>query len=348
MNYNRIRIMAAIVILSLAALGLAQLADSGAGMTDTGQAFVKTLSAEQRAQAVLPYDTPQRTDWHYIPKPQRKGLQIKEMNESQRQAAHALLKSALSSAGYGKATKIMQLEALLRELEKNKTGSPLRDPERYYFTLFGSPESRAKWGLSVEGHHLSLNFVVEDNRVVSSTPTFFGANPGMLMADYGPGLEKGLRVLAKEETLAFQLLQSLSEAQRKTAVVAEKAPSDVRDAGKASPPISPAAGLAGSEMTQDQLTTLRALIEEYARNLPADVAAKRLARIESEGYGGIKFAWAGADKPGVGHDYRIQGRTFLIEFNNTQPDSAGNIANHIHSVWHDLAGNFAIPVAAQK
>ena len=47
----------------------------------------------------------------------------------------------------------------------------------------------------------------------------------------------------------------------------------------------------------------------------------------------------------MGHDYRVQGKSFLIEFNNTQPDSAGNLANHIHSVWHDLGGNFAIPVA---
>jgi hypothetical protein len=87
------------------------------------------------------------------------------------------------------------------------------------------------------------------------------------------------------------------------------------------------------------------LIEVYAHNLPDDVAAGRLAAIEKEGYSGIKFSWSGAEKPGIGHDYRIQGTTFLVEFNNTQPDSAGNVANHIHSVWHNLAGNFALPVA---
>ena len=73
------------------------------------------------------------------------------------------------------------------------------------------------------------------------------------------------------------------------------------------------------------------------------MAAERLAKIEKDGWSEIKFAWQGADKPGIGHDYRVQGRSFLIEFNNTQPDSAGNIANHIHSIWHDLAGNFAMP-----
>lgn len=330
----------------VAAAGFAYVKTSatGASMTSAAERFVATLSADQRAQAVLPYDTPQRTDWHYIPKPSRKGLQIKEMSAAEREAGHALLQSALSAAGYSKADKIMQLESILRELEKGRAAGPLRDPERYYFTLFGAPAAGGRWGLSVEGHHLSLNFVVEGDKVVSSTPTFFGANPGVLREDYGAGFPKGLRVLASEEELAFKLLDSLSAQQRKAAVIADKAPSDVRDAGKAAPPISPAEGLAARDMNADQVAHLRKLVEAYAGNLPVDVAAERLSAIERAGFDGIRFAWAGADKPGVGHHYRVQGETFLIEFNNTQPDSAGNVANHIHSVWHDLAGNFAILV----
>jgi hypothetical protein len=97
-------------------------------------------------------------------------------------------------------------------------------------------------------------------------------------------------------------------------------------------------------MTPKQVAILRTLIDVYAHNLPEDVAQERLSTIEKDGIDGITFAWAGADKPGAGHDYRVQGKSFLIEFNNTQPDSAGNLANHIHSVWHNRAGNFAIPV----
>ena len=335
-----------IALLLTAAIGFSALkvvTATGSDMTGAAEQFVKTLNTEQRAKTVLAYDIPQRTDWHFIPKPTRKGLQVKEMDDSQRKAAHTLLRSALSEVGYGKATKIMQLEEVLRELEKARTGGPLRDPLRYYFTIFGQPDAKAKWGLSVEGHHLSLNFVVDHNKVLSSTPTFFGANPGVLLADYGPEFKKGLRVLAQEEELAFQLLNSLTPEQRKAAVVAPKAPSDIRNAGAASPPISAASGLPGAEMTKEQLAILQALIAQYANNLPSDVAQERLAAIETEGLSGIKFAWAGADKPGVGHDYRIQGTTFLIEFNNTQPDSAGNLANHIHSVWHNLAGNFGLP-----
>jgi hypothetical protein len=348
MPRNRTKIATLFLTLAaIAGLGYARLGSTGDDMTRAAQGFVEALSAEQRPTALLAYDVPERTDWHFIPKPTRKGLQVKDMSEPQRKAAFALLQSVLSEAGYGKATKIMQLENILRDLEKSRTGGPLRDPERYFFTLFGQPGGKGRWGLSIEGHHLSLNFVVSDGKIISSTPTFFGANPGTLMADYGPEFKKGLRVLAGEEQLAFDLLHSLDDTQRKKAVVAEKAPNDVRDAGAASPPRSPAVGLAVAEMSSDQVAILKKLIAEYAHNLPLDLAAERLSAIEKHGYDGIKFCWAGGDKPGTGHDYRIQGATFLIEFNNTQPDSAGNLANHIHSIWHNLAGNFAIPVDGQ-
>ena len=344
MKLNRLSI-AVLLVAVVAALGIARQRQIAAdSMTSAAERFIDTLSKEQRAQTVLAFDVPQRTDWHYIPKPSRKGLQVREMSQEQRKAAFALLQSALSGAGYRKATQVMQLEGILRELEKSKQGGAIRDPERYYFTLFGQVSPAGRWGLSIEGHHLSLNFVVDRNQMISSTPTFLGANPGMLLADYGPEFKKGMRVLKMEETLAFDLLASLDENQRKKAIVAAKAPNDVRDAGKASPPISPAAGLPASEMSPKQIALLQELIVEYATNLPADVAHERLSTIKNDGVESITFAWAGADKPGIGHDYRIQGKSFLIEFNNTQPDSAGNPANHIHSVWHHLAGNFAIPV----
>ncbi len=115
----------------------------------------------------------------------------------------------------------MALEGILKELEKSRVGGPIRDTERYYFTLFGKPTDESRWGLSVEGHHLSLNFVVDQGRVVSSTPTFFGDNPADVKADFGE-VKKGTRVLAKEEDLAFQLIQSCSPEQRSKVLIDAK------------------------------------------------------------------------------------------------------------------------------
>ena len=74
----------------------------------------------------------------------------------------------------------------------------MRDPERYFFTMFGQPSESGRWGLSVEGHHLSLNFVVEKGHVISSTPTAFASNPATLHDEAaGSPLQTGTPVVAQ-------------------------------------------------------------------------------------------------------------------------------------------------------
>lgn len=340
---QRLVVLAALLVAS-AGFAFVNRDDPGVGMTVAAEKFIATLSDDQRATTVLDYDSPKRVGWHFIPMAERKGLQVKHMNEDQRKAAHALLRSALSQAGYDKSTTIMQLEALLHELEKTRTGSPLRDPERYYFTLFGKPAADGKWGLSVEGHHLSLNFVVDKNQLVGTTPQFLGANPATIKGDYAVGPKKGTRVLAAEEDLGFKLVNSLTKEHLAAALIDKKAPGDIRGAGTPQPPAEKRVGVVAKELSKEQQDTLRKLIDVYAQAMPAAIAEARLAAIDKAGFENIQFAWAGALEPGIGHYYRVEGPTFQIEFVNTQPDSAGNPANHIHSVWRDTAGDFAIPV----
>jgi len=327
-----------------AAVGWAVLRDAntGASMTVAARAFVETLSDEQKASVVLAADSPLRFDWHFIPKDQRKGLQIKHMNDAQRTAALGLLRSALSQSGYDKATRIMSLEGLLHELEKGRSGGAIRDPERYYYTIFGEPNELGRWALSVEGHHLSLNFAVAQGRVIASTPTFFAANPHLVRDGMPGGVPVGTRVLAEEELFAFQLLESFSTQQRRRATLADKAPRDIRAAGELQSPPYAAEGLPFTARNGTQQQLLRQLIAIYARNVPTDLASARLQAIELAGYGQVYFGWAGADQPGIGHYYRIQGPTFVIEFVNVQPDAAGNPASHIHSVWRDPTGDFGV------
>jgi len=342
------RVIASLVLVALSATSVwsyFKLARTGEEAATAAQAFLKTLDEKQQKSATFEYTDAKRIAWHFIPlegpQKEREGLQIRHMDANQRKAAHALLKVVLSEAGYGKATKIMELESLLAELQKGKSG-PLRDAERYYFAIFGQPTADGRWGLSVEGHHLSLNFVIDKGNVISSSPTALCANPAIVMNENVPTIKKGTRVLAKEETLAFELLASLTAEQRRAAIIAEKAPSEVRAAGEPQPPKDAAAGIAAEKLSGEQRSILQSLIEEYANNLPADVAKGRMEAIQREGLGQVHFAWAGADKPGVGHYYRLQGPTFLVEFVNVQADSAGNPANHIHSVWRDMTGDFAL------
>jgi hypothetical protein len=344
-------LIAVTAIVALASVGGAafRLVTAGESMTTAATAWLAELDEAQRARATADFAAPARTDWHFVPKPIRKGLPLTDMTKPQRDRAHALLKAALSEAGYGKALAIMELDELLRRLE-GKAAKNTRDSLRYYVTVFGTPGPTGSWGLSVEGHHLSLNFTVRDGVLVDSTPQFMGANPAEVKKTF-PGMPAaGSRVLAAEESLAFELVNSVDDKQRKQAVIAAEAPAEIRAAGAAQPPDEPVAGIPFANLLPAQQSLVRRLVETYCGSMPPEVARERLAIIERgspaaaglvhHGWDEIHFAWAGALEPGTGHSYRLEGPSFVIEFVNVQPDAEGNPANHIHCVWRDKTGDF--------
>jgi len=306
------------------------------------QTFLKQLSPEQVKVAQLPYAAPERVDWHFIPKPARKGMQVKFMNPAQREASFLLLRSVVSQLGYKKATTIMSMEKLLYELEGGQ-GANIRDSERYFFTVFGNPAGADPWGLSIEGHHMSLNFVLQGDQVISSTPQVFAANPATIKNKNASGFELGARILGREEQLAFDLVLSLNAEQKAAAIFDKTAPKEVRNAGLAQPPTDAPIGISAGKLDVEQQKLLRSLLEEYCAAMPDHVAQARLQELDAAGFDTLHFAWAGATEAGIGHYYRVQGPTCLVEFVNTQPDAAGNIANHIHCYWRDIRGDFALP-----
>ncbi len=296
-------------------------------MADAANNFLNALAPEQQAKATFAMSDEERFDWHFIPKP-RKGLPFKEMSPAQQKLAHALLNSGLSQHGYAKAVTIMSLEQILRDLEQQ---SPKRDPELYYFSIFGKPGAAEAWGWRVEGHHLSLNFVVRGDQVLAATPAFFGSNP----AEAKQGPRKGLRVLGEEETLGRQFVKSLNAKQQTVAIISNTSPREIitgnsRKALLLNPP-----GLAAAKMNSEQKESLMNLIKDYAFRHRAEVAEQDLKKIQAVGFGKVHFAWAGGLEPGQAHYYRIQGPTFLIEYDDTQDN-----ANHIHTVWRDFENDF--------
>ena len=297
-------------------------------MAAAAKAFLASLDPAQRQKAQLPFDAEERYNWHFIPR-DRQGVPLKTMTPAQREAAFALLRTGLSQKGFTKAEAIRSLEIILKELEN---GSPRRDTELYYFTIFGEPGAE-RWGWRYEGHHISQNWTIVGGKPASTSPGFFGANPAMVL----DGPKKGLRTLPAEGDLAFKLLASLSDEQRRQAIISDKAPNDIMTSNARKAAIQDNVGLAAGAMTGQQAAMLRTLIEEHAAAQAPALAADRLAKAKAEDPGAIRFAWMGATRPGVGnaHYYRIQGRTFLIEYDNVQND-----ANHQHIVWRDFNGDF--------
>jgi hypothetical protein len=336
MNRSRLRL---ILFLAAALLALwerggversamARSASPGAQMANAARDFLATLSSEQRARAVFPFASEERQNWHFVPQP-RKGLPLKEMDARQREAAHAFLRAVLSQKGYTKATTIFHLEEVLRALEGGR--GPARDPELYYFSFFGEPGEEATWGWRVEGHHLSLNLTVVKGRLIASTPQFFGANPAEVAAE---GPMHGVRALAPEEDVARELVHALTPEQRARALIGE-APRDIVTGASRRAEIGEPKGLPAGEMTKKQRQLLQSLLDVYAAAMPADVARERLARLRKAGTEKVHFAWAGGLEHGQPHYYRLQGPTFLVEYDNTQ-----NRANHIHTVWRDFRGDW--------
>ncbi|HXN21921.1 MAG TPA: DUF3500 domain-containing protein [Candidatus Dormibacteraeota bacterium] len=296
-------------------------------MTECANRFLAALDAHQCGKATFPFDSDERMNWHFIPK-QRKGLPLQEMTPYQKHLASALLASGLSQTGYIKAVTIMSLEDVLKIIE-NDSGEH-RNPEKYYVSVFGTPSDSGTWGYRVEGHHFSQNYTVVNGNVIDG-PSFFGANP----AEVRQGPRKGLRTLAGEEDLGIELIHMLDEQQQKMAIVDPTAYKDILTAAsrKAALQGQPS-GLAASKMNANQFDALRALMEEYARNVPDELAEGRDAQINKAGRN-IHFAWSGGIDRGDPHYYRVQTPSFLIELDDTQDN-----ANHIHSVWRDLAGDF--------
>lgn len=296
-------------------------------LADAANAFLETLDAGQKAKVQFPFDSEERFNWFYVPR-QREGLPLKQMNEAQQKAALHALSVGLSQKGYSKAEAVRALEPILAEIEKNPVR---RDPELYYLTIFGTPSATGTWGMRWEGHHLSLHWTVVNGAAVATTPQFFGSNP----AEVREGPKKGTRVLHAEEDLARALVMELTEEQRGTAVVADEAPDDILTTNTRKAAIQKNIGLAYAAMTPKQRGMLLALVEEYASVQPKRLAAERIEKIRKAGLDNVKFAWMGPIAKGELHYYRVQGPTFLIEYDNTQ-----NGGNHIHAVWRDFDGDF--------
>jgi len=300
-------------------------------MSEAASAFLKGLGPELRQRASFEMTATERTAWHFVPTEMfpRHGVTLGEMTPQQRTLAHALVESALSERGFLTARAIMDLESVLKALEPE--GRFLRDPERYFFSVFGTPGPKGTWGWRAEGHHLSLNFTIVDGRMVAPAPLFLGSNP----AEVREGPQEGLRVLARQEDLARALVMALDATQRTQAIVSPDAPNDITTMNRVDiEPLAPP-GIAAAAMTEPQRKMLAQLIDAYIGVMAPDVAADRMAEIQKSGVEKITFAWQGSTARGERHYYRVQGPSFLIEFDNTQND-----ANHIHAVWRDFNGDF--------
>ena len=297
-------------------------------MAAAANTFLSALNADQKKQAIYPLTDAERENWNFVPIA-RNGLSFKNTSTHVQALGFALLRTGLSHTGVAQAQAIMQLELFLKEQEKDTAGR--RDPTNYFVTIFGEPAANTSWGWRFEGHHMSFNFTVVDGKHVFFVPSFMGTNP----AEVRQGPRKGERVLGEEEDLGLALINSLDPAQRKTAVFADEALKEIITTNKKRvDPLSPV-GIAAARLTPPQREKLVGLVKVYLNRARPELADEAFAKISAAGIDKITFAWAGGLDRSKQTYYRIQGPTFLIEFDNSQ----GN-GNHVHSTIRDFKGDF--------
>lgn len=323
----------AMVLAAAAGAGLAlakPLANNEAALA--AQAFLKSLTPELRKAASFPSDSPERTNFNYVPM-DRAGVSMLQLDDAQSEALGPLLSSALSPEGLLTARDVIKHENILRrvETEAGVANASRRDPGRYYTSVFGTPTTATPWAWRFEGHHLSINVAQLPGQPPVIAPLFVGANPAIVKN--GPNV--GYRMLAAEEDLGRELVKMLSADQRKTATIQGDAFDEIVTRNDPKVKALATEGLAAADMSADEQAQLRRLLAIYIGRMNAASAQDQWARIDRAGFGKLHFAWAGGIEPGDKHYYRIHGPTMLVEYDDTQ-----NGANHIHTVYRDLERDF--------
>jgi hypothetical protein len=281
-------------------------------------AFLDRLDAAQRDQAMLPFDEHERRTWAYWPT-SRRGLPLSSLSRDQTKAAFRLLAQLVAAPAFARAMATIALEEVLDQAEGGR--SDHRHSGDYWTTVFGTPGAEP-WGLRFEGHHVSVHLTVAGGQV-QSTPLFLGANPAVV-SDAAGVIS---RPLASEDRLGFELLHSLTAEQRSSAIVADVAPDDVVTGNGSRIDRLELEGVPLSALTSEAAAIAERLVELYLSRFADGVLRPEPAE--------LRFAWAGAAEPGIGHYYRLAGPHLVVEFDNTQ-----NGANHVHTVVRDPGADF--------
>ncbi|WP_250030020.1 DUF3500 domain-containing protein [Paractinoplanes maris] len=366
--------------------------DVAARMAEAAQSWLERLTDDQRAVAVGPGPSAGATDderrrWFYTPT-DHGGLTFHEQRPAQQQAAMRLVASGLSRPGFVTVATTIGLENVLDHTEGFVTRFDRergRDPGLYYLRVFGTPGDRGMWGWRFGGHHVSLNNLVVDGELVSTTPCFMGADPAV--SELLGGAVN--RPLARVEDLARDLVRSLAPDLARRAILSPKAPSDVVTGNRTSiaegDRVIPLAGVWRDERFPDPA--------EWAKLQAASDAIDAAAGFQEGEHQSLEYTARPKGVPGA--DLPVAQRAVLRSLlstyfgrvpesvspmaryddaaldavhvawaGSTEPgaphyyrvqgprlliewDNTQRDANHAHSVWRDPENDFGLDVLAQ-
>src|SRR5262249_14483646 len=153
-----------------------------------------------------------------------------------------------------------------------------------YLSIFGTP-GQFPWGWRFEGHHLSLNVALPAAGRIAVTPFFLGSHPATVRS----GPHKGLRPLGAAEDLARQLLGSMTDVQRRSAIIADRAPGDIVASPGRERDLGQPRGLELAVLDGTARTLVEALIDRFVGTLAPDLMAVQKRRVMEQELGRFRF-----------------------------------------------------------
>jgi len=300
--------------------------------------FLGTLNEEQRRRTQFAVDDLEWRKWMNQSFYVRQGTGFKDMTESQREAAFALMRASLSARGMKLSRDIMKLNHTLGELNHDnfvEYGEWL-----YWITVMGTPSASEPWGWQLDGHHLIVNYFVLGDQVVM-TPSFFGSEPTYAAA----GKYRGTRVMKEEQDAGLAFMTALTPEQRKLATLRTDKPGNdnLTEAFKDNVVLD-YAGVPARTLNASQQRQLLSLIGLYVHNMRDDQARVRIDEVNAR-MDDTYFAWIGGTEPESVFYYRIHSPLILIEFDHQKPANLRHLypdvpyREHVHAVVRTPNGN---------
>ncbi len=300
--------------------------------------FVRSLSKEQLALCSKPFSDTQRVNWDFVPRTDRTGITLHTLSQDQLDRFYRLVLSTAGETTLEKMKSASWLEGILRGVEGRPENDTHRDPKKYFIQLFGISQMDKVWGWKYEGHHICLNYVIKDDKVVSASPSIYSSNPAIVLA----GPDQGKQILKKETQLAYDLLTSLTADQKTKAIVSAEAPKEIYAYKERTSTVNTPGGIFYNDLNKIQQVKLKELVTFYISRASKFFVKDMLDRIEKIGWDKARFSWAGSEDVTVNHAnyYSVQHPEFLIEYDNYQ-----NNGNHVHSIFRDVKNDFGDALA---
>ncbi len=323
-----------------------------ANVVDAGEAFLATLSDEQRATAQIELTPRLAVRWTNFPGGSnvRNGVFFRDLKPEQVEAALKVARIALGEEGFSRYQEVRAADDAFAKgrggrgpggpAQKKAGGGP---PQKkggggaaqkkgggggmnfgamnYMIAFLGKPSKTTPWILQLGGHHLAINIYYKGT-TGAATPYHVAAQPTVWKDDQGKTHEP----LAPMREALQGLLISLTPEQSKQAKLEARFNDVYVGPGKDGKFPARSEGVPVSELSDASKDFVKKAIAAWTGDSPQGAEYRKLYEADLDK---VKVSYSGTTNLSDRGDYvRIDGPRVWIEF-------ATQGSDHVHTIWRD-------------